>query len=143
VGQASLALLAADAGATIAHPLLDPTVAAALVALPRGARYHERTEAMLRFFGSLLPDDVLGRRTKAHFDEVFWHGHSRSLAARWNGEGVDPEVVDVDRLCELWRGDEPNPRTFTLLQSVALALDGVVGGPSAGDRLEQVLGRAG
>ena len=36
--------------------------------------------------------------TKASFDGAFWHEHSRELVARWAGEGVDPTLVDVERL---------------------------------------------
>jgi hypothetical protein len=61
------------------------------------------------------------RRTKASFDEAFWNADARAVAAEWTGEGVDPELVDVAALRELWGAPEPDARTFTLLQAVWLA----------------------
>ena len=85
-------------------------------------------------FGDVLPADVRSRRTKASFDGAFWHEHSRELVARWAGEGVDPTLVDVERLGAQWESGAPDPRTYTLLQSVKLALDVPT---SAGENLEQ------
>ena len=70
--------------------------------------------------GDLLPHALLNRSTKARFDEVFWTEHSRELVADWQGEGVDPEIVDLDRLREEWSSPTPEAHTFTLLQSVWL-----------------------
>ena len=89
-------------------------------------------------FGDVLPADVRSRRTKASFDGAFWHEHSRELVGRWAGEGVDPSLVDVERLRAQWESGAPDPRTYTLLQSVKLALDLPA---SAGERLEQPVSR--
>ena len=45
-------------------------------------------------------------------------------------------MVDEDRLREQWASDSPDPRTYTLLQSVKVVLDLR---PSAGKRREQEL----
>ena len=78
---------------------------------------------MTMLVGDLLPPALLNRSTKARFDEVFWTEHSRELVADWNGEGVDSELVDLDRLREEWSKPTPEAHTFTLLQSVWLTLN--------------------
>ena len=138
VGTRSLALLAADEKVALTHPFLAPPFVAALAALPRAERFDSRRDAMDAIFGDLLPEPVRSRPTKASFDEAFWHEHSRELVRRWNGEGVDTRLVDPDRLRAEWESDAPDPRTYTLLQSVKVALDL---GPSAGERGEQQLAR--
>jgi asparagine synthase (glutamine-hydrolysing) len=87
--------------------------------------------------GDLLPPALLGRSTKARFDEVFWREPSRALVAAWDGEGVDEDIVDVDRLRAEWTSPAPAPHTFTLLQSVWLAR-----AASAGGELHEPLGSA-
>lgn len=138
VGRRSLALLAAEADVQAMHPLAEPEFLAALAAVPRSARFEDRSAAMSALFADVLPEELLSRATKAQFDGAFWAGHSRELVARWNGEGVDEELVDVERLREVWSSPEPDARSFTLLQSVWL--DAERGRRSAGDGLEQALG---
>jgi hypothetical protein len=116
----SLAVLAGDHDVAPAHPFHDAVFLAALAALPRGSRPTTRTEAMRMLVGDLLPEPVLSRSTKARFDDVFWTEHARALVADWDGEGVDPEIVDVDRLRAEWASETPEAHTFTLLQSVWL-----------------------
>jgi asparagine synthetase B (glutamine-hydrolysing) len=123
VSLGSLGVLAADAGVEIGHPFHDPHFLAALAALEPACRFRSRTEAMQMLVGDLLPPALIGRATKARFSEVFWAEHSRALVARWQGEGVDPEIVDVERLREEWHSPAPAPHTFTLLQHVWLALE--------------------
>jgi hypothetical protein len=121
IGLESLATLAADAGAALAHPLLEPGLWAAIArAAPRGG-YLGRTEAMRALFGDLLPDPVLARSDKAGFDEVFFARHSRELAAEWAGEGAPDGLVDVERLRAHWAGPKPEAHSFTLLQAAFLA----------------------
>jgi asparagine synthetase B (glutamine-hydrolysing) len=131
VGRASLAVLAADAGAEIAHPFLDPGFAAALAALRRPLRIAGRTQLMQAVFGGLLPAETIARRSKSHFDEAFWNESSRAFATGWSGAGVDRELVDVGVLRAEWASERPDPRTYTLLQAAWLADD------SAGERLEE------
>ena len=116
----SLGVLAGDYDVALAHPFQDTAFLAALAALPRGERPRTRTEAMRMLVGDLLPEPVLSRSTKARFDNVFWTEHARELVADWDGEGVDPEIVDIDRLRAEWASEPPEAHTFTLLQSVWL-----------------------
>jgi asparagine synthase (glutamine-hydrolysing) len=120
VSLGSLAALAADRDVELAHPFHDPRFLAALAALSPAQRPASRSEAMTMLVGDLLPPALLNRSTKARFDEVFWTEHSRELVAAWQGEGVDPDLVDLDRLRQEWSSPTPEAHTFTLLQSVWL-----------------------
>jgi asparagine synthase (glutamine-hydrolysing) len=139
-GAESLARLGTDSDTHVAHPLSSPGFALALAALRPSARWTSRTEGMLRLFGRLLPEDVLGRSTKAHFDEAFWRRPSRAFAAGWNGGGVDASIVDPEALRREWASERPMAQSFLLLQSAWLA-EGATG--SAGERLEQAAGGLG
>jgi len=120
VSLGSLGILAADRDVELIHPFHDARFLAALAALPPRARPGSRTEAMRMLVGDLLPEPVLSRSTKARFDDVFWTEHARALVAEWDGEGVDEEIVDIDRLRAEWSSPRPEAHTFTLLQSVWL-----------------------
>jgi Asparagine synthase len=120
VGFRSLELLAADAGAEIAHPLADASFADALAAFgpnPSGGR----TERMQALFGELLPAELISRPTKAVFDEAFWGAHARAFVDRWGGGSVPTELVDLDALRLEWSRTVPKPQSLTLLQAAWLA----------------------
>ena len=121
---ASLRLLAMDYGVDLGHPLADPRF---LAATGRDAGWHgygDRTAAMRAIFGALLPDAVNSRTTKATFGDSFWTEASRAFARQWDGTGVNPELVDVEALHELWRREEcPPAPTFVLLKQAWLAAD--------------------
>jgi asparagine synthetase B (glutamine-hydrolysing) len=120
VSLGSLGVLAAGHDVALAHPFHDARFLAALAQLPARQRPASRTDAMRMLVGDLLPEPVLSRSTKARFDDVFWTEHARALVADWQGEGVDEEIVDVDRLRAEWASPRPEAHTFTLLQSVWL-----------------------
>ncbi|HWB57025.1 MAG TPA: asparagine synthase-related protein [Gaiellaceae bacterium] len=123
VGTASLELLAADAGARIAHPLADPGFVDALAGLPRDSRYRNRDDAMRTLFPELLPPELLARPDKAAFGQVAWGPHSRAFAAGWDGSGLDPDLVDLDALRRAWPEAERDGRLLTVLQAAWLAAD--------------------
>jgi hypothetical protein len=120
VGLASLEALAADEAVEVRHPFCDRGFLAALAALPPARRFTTRTEAMDALVGDVLPPGLRARTTKACFDEAFWTDRARAAAAAWDGAGVDPELVDRDRLRAEWASPSPDPRSFTLLQRVLL-----------------------
>ena len=122
----SLAVLGADHDVEVAHPFASAAFLGALAAQPRDQRHRSRSEAMTSLVGDLLPSALLTRSTKARFDEVLWTPESRALAASWTGEGVLPDVVDLDGLAAEWRSPDPAPHTITLLQSVWLSRDRAV-----------------
>lgn len=135
VGTASLAELGRSEDVELSHPLLGDGFASALAGLPTADRFGSRREAMDAFFHDVLPGPVRARSTKAAFDGAFWHEHSRELVARWNGEGIDGTLVDAELLREEWSSETPDPRTYTLLQSVKIALD--LGESSAAESREE------
>lgn len=117
--------IAGDYGVALAHPLADPRFLAAAARDGGFNGYGDRTAAMRAIFGSVLPDSVNSRTTKATFGGTFWTESSRAFARTWDGAGVDPELVDVDGLRELWRSDAPPPApTMVLLKQAWLATAG-------------------
>lgn len=120
IGLASLAALAQDVDAAIAHPFSDSRFLATLAGLTADRRPRSRTEAMDALVGDLLPESLVRRGTKATFAQVFWGEESRALMATWDGVGVDTSLVDVERLREEWNSPDPDTYTVTLLQSVWL-----------------------
>jgi len=120
-GLATLAALAADHDVATVHPFCDAGFLAALAALPRRERHTSRSQAMSALVGDLLPNELISRSTKAEFGGALWSGHSLEVARSWAGDGVDPEIVDVERLAVEWRDPEPDTHTITLLQSVWLS----------------------
>jgi hypothetical protein len=112
----SLGALAVDRDVEVLHPLANPAVAIAL-ARDRATVDAGRGERLRAIVGDLLPAQLFERRTKASFNAAFWDDGARRLAGDWSGQGVDPELVVVDRVREAWLADVPDGRTFTLLQS--------------------------
>jgi asparagine synthase (glutamine-hydrolysing) len=139
VGEQSLAVLGADWDVRVVHPFRDVGFLAAVAHLPPAERFTSRTDGMRRLFGDLLPAATLTRATKAQFGHVLWGGSARTLVKRWRGEGVDAELVDPDVLRLLWSGPEPDPRSYALLQTIFLALNGA----SAGGEREQAVAGGG
>jgi hypothetical protein len=117
----SLDLLAADAGATVVHPLLAPGFLDALARAGGRNGFGDRAATLEAALSPVLPRALRGRRTKARFGEVFLGEHTRRFIAGWNGSGVDPEVVDVDALRAAWRSPQPPLFTALLMQQAALA----------------------
>ena len=122
-GTSNLELLAADAGAQLAHPLATGEFLAALAALPTARRFWSRAGGMRTIAGDVLPPDVIDRETKARFDGAVWTSHSREFADGWSGGGVDPALVDADALREAWSEERPDVRTVALMQTAWLARD--------------------
>lgn len=76
----------------------------------------------MRFlFRDLLPDEILSRHTKAHFNGVAFSEHSRAFVERWTGRGVNSELVDPEELMSEWRSSTPSAGTMVLLQAAWLA----------------------
>jgi asparagine synthetase B (glutamine-hydrolysing) len=124
----ALRLIASDLLVQVRHPFADAGFASALAALPADARFHGRSVAMRQLFHDALPAELIQRCTRSHFDSVFWTEHSRELVARWDGRGIDEELVDLAALRREWEAPCPDARTFMLLQSIALSEEPVVVG---------------
>jgi hypothetical protein len=118
-------LLAADTGAKLVNPLVDPWFLSALARAGGALGWSTRTELMRALFGGFLPDEVLARPTKAEFGEVFWGPRTREFVAGWSGEGVDPALVDPDALQTAW--SQPRPLFTAGMPLHAAWLHGQVG----------------
>lgn len=126
-----LGLLAADEDARIVHPFVDPGFLASLGRFLGRRGAGGRTKVMRALFGDLLPEAVVMRPTKASFAEAFCGPHSRRLIRDWDGDGVDPALVDTERLRAFWRDGSDMQRlgrTALLLQAAWL---GRAASPSA------------
>jgi asparagine synthase (glutamine-hydrolysing) len=111
-------------GVEFTSPLLDPDVVHALAhdggLLGRG----DRTAVLRRLVPDLLPDVVLARTSKVMFGTAYMGRPTRAFAERWNGDGLAPELVDVERLRASWLNEERNALTSALLQAAWLATEG-------------------
>jgi asparagine synthase (glutamine-hydrolysing) len=114
-------LLAQPHGVEQSSPLLHPEVVHALARLGGRLGRGDRTAILRSLVADLLPDAVLARTSKASFGGAFWSRHARSFAARWNGEGVDADLVDADELRRWWLSGRTSALTSALLQQAWLA----------------------
>lgn len=118
-GLACIDAIGAAHDCLVAHPLVDPEVTHAIGAAGHPHGFAGRGAALDALFPALRPRSVANRRTKAAFDDVFSRDASRTAAARWSGEAVDPALVDPERLRETWRNGVPI-RSALILQQFAL-----------------------
>ena len=88
---------------------------------PRGKGWVNRSEAMIDIAGDRLPLEILTRKTKASFVDVFWGPRTREFAQNWDGTGVDADLVDVEALRKEWCSERPDFRSTLLLQSAWLS----------------------
>ncbi len=116
-----LQLLADDAGVRMVHPFTDAGFLAALAAAGGRFGLGDRTAVMRALFSGILPEDVISRSTKGRFSTPFWSSFSRRFVGDWNGEGVDPVIVDPDVLRREWSKPVPIACSSTLLQTAWLA----------------------
>jgi asparagine synthase (glutamine-hydrolysing) len=120
VGAHSMELVARDAGAKIAHPLLSPEFGAALVAAAPRHGFDDRGRAMAAVFDDALPPELLSRTSKARFEGAFWAAPSTALAESFETGPFDPSVVDTSALRTVWARREPDAHTFLLMQALWL-----------------------
>ncbi len=121
VGLQSLTDMAAESDVVRMDPLLQPKFLGALTGAVGPTGVIGRTSAMRQFFSELLPDAVLSRTSKAHFNRALFGEEARAFVQQWNGSGVETSLVDADRLRLEWAADQPHALTTLLLQSCWLA----------------------
>lgn len=116
-GRLGLSLSARDADVLVVHPFLAAPVWASTARAAAPCGFQNRTDAMRRLFSDLLPDAILSRTSKAHFDEALWTDTARDFAREWDGTGVPLEHVDAEALYRHWNHTAwPFAQSFTLLQ---------------------------
>src|SRR5579875_461780 len=111
----TLALVAEDTGTQVLSPFMDPQVLVELARLGGVRGFPSRTVAMRRLCGGLLPEALIGRRTKATFGGALWGEATRRFMSAWDGGGVDPRYVDVRRVRAEFEKAEPDFRTILLV----------------------------
>ena len=121
VNRAGKRLLGRAEDVEMVHPLCEPEVLTAVARAWGQAGPTDRLAALREVAGELLPRSVPRRSDKAWFDRVFWASYARRLARDWNGEGVDPTLVNSPGLRRAWSRSPATPHVYTLLQSVWLA----------------------
>ncbi|KZM79396.1 hypothetical protein A0J59_09670 [Cellulosimicrobium sp. I38E] len=120
----NLAAVAREHDVTYVHPLLDPRFVGALAHDGGAWGYAGRTDVLRRLAGDLLPDPVLARTSKAWFNATRWGPEEREVARRWDGSGVDPELVDHDELRAAWASPVPPAAAELLLHAAWLGTRG-------------------
>lgn len=116
--------MAAEFGLRASDPLLDDGFLAALARVGGRLGFTSRTSAMGALFSDVLPRPVLIRNTKAAFNQAHGGSSTRDFARTWDGTGVDPDLVDIERLRELWLTEDQTMITGLLLHSAWLASQG-------------------
>jgi hypothetical protein len=112
--------LASASGQRVCAPFLDPVFITALARAGGPSGWGTRTAAMNALARDLLPTEVLGRKSKASFNRIFFGQESRAFAAGWSGRGLDDTLVDPEALRSEWLSEVPDFRTSLLLQSAWL-----------------------
>jgi len=107
LAAATRSAMSARARTTYQAPFLEAPFLSAMGKVGGHYGIGNRSMVMRRTFGGILPDNVLTRVSKATFGDVFWGKESRDFARTWDGEGVDRELVDVDKLRRAWLADRP------------------------------------
>ncbi len=112
---------AREFGLVASDPLLDPRFVAAIAQWAGRWGFDGRTAAMHALFSDILPEPVLTRSTKAAFNHAHAGDETRRFASTWDGSGVDTDLVDPERLRQVWLSAEPTMAAGLLLQSAWLA----------------------
>ncbi|MFC7494563.1 MULTISPECIES: asparagine synthase-related protein [unclassified Nocardioides] len=119
-------LAAAEFGITAHDPLIDAGFLAALARAGGVGGFLGRTSVMRALFSDVLPPEVVARQTKAAFNLVNRGEATTEFARSWDGSGVDHDLVDAERLREVWLSDRPTMATGLLLQQAWMASEGLL-----------------
>lgn len=116
LGLQTLDILSAQYDVHQLHPFLDQRFLSAFAAegSPRG--FVSRTEAMTHLFADVLPAAVLGRTSKATFNEAVMGLSAKAFAQDWDGTGVPLDLVDPVALRDEWLSETPSAASMPLLQ---------------------------
>lgn len=118
-------VVAEEHGVTLLHPLRSRMFVASLARDLGRWGFAGRTDAMRRLFSDILPERLLGRQTKAHFDGVRWGVPEREFARHWDGTGLDRSLVDVERVRSEWLSPVPSGASVLALHAAWLHQQGI------------------
>ena len=113
--------LCADADVTYHEPFLDHAFLAPLLSAGGWRGWSTRTEMMRKLFGDVVPEIICARSGKAEFSQVVVGEHTRGFLADWQGEGIDPEIVDVEAFRVAATAAKPPSTVLLLIQAAWLA----------------------
>jgi asparagine synthase (glutamine-hydrolysing) len=111
----------AGTGAVVDHPFMTPEFVARLAASRWKTGFRSRAEAVQFLLGDALPLRIRQRSDKAAFFRPFINRHSGAFIEQWDGTGVDENLVNVERLREIWGQPEVDGRSYSCLQAAWLA----------------------
>ena len=103
------------------HPLREPKFVHSWAAFGGRLGMPGRTAATRVLFEPYLPNEVVRREDKVFFAGARVSGPSRDFIARWQGDGIDTETIDAERLREEWGAPQPHSGSLVLLQAIWLA----------------------
>jgi hypothetical protein len=124
LAQSNLEVIGARDDVQVGNPLLHPEFLAALAQEGGPGGFGDRTEAMRHLVGDLLPTETIERVGKAAFGDAVWLDQARTFVESWDGGGLDPQLVDPERLRTAWRDDYPVFHSWSMLQAAWLASHG-------------------
>lgn len=119
-GYETYRTLGSEIGVEYVQPFQESDFVASVAAAAGFWGWTGRTTTMRHLFDDLLPRTVLERRTKAVFNNAVFTEHTREFARQWNGDGVDPDLVDPEVLRENWLSSFPHAPSMALLQQAWL-----------------------
>lgn len=121
----NLDLVARDYDVRLVHPLLEPAFVSAWIGDGGRLGVTGRTAAMRQLFDDVLPEQVLGRSSKAFFNASRFGAGERDFARHWDGRGLELEHVDPDTLRETWLHAELIGRSDIPLMAAWMASEGL------------------
>lgn len=101
-GMATLRAIGDLHGVAVMAPLGDARFVAAVAAEAGPSGFPDRSAAMRRLFGDLLPEAILTRTSKASFRRAFWGPETAAFARAWASDGLSAGLVDADVLRRTW-----------------------------------------
>jgi hypothetical protein len=104
----------------VVHPFVEASVLDALASAGGFAGLGDRRQLMEALFGDLLPAPIVDRASKASFNDPLWTATAREFVARWSGDGLDRDLVDVPALRQHWASSEWKISATTMLQQAWL-----------------------
>jgi asparagine synthase (glutamine-hydrolysing) len=114
-------ILAGRRAVDLSSPFLDADFVHAMARHGKVFGPGDRTGVLRLLVPDLLPDDLLTRVSKARFNTCYMARHTREFAESWEGDGLDPALVDWAELRGEWLSEWPHPATSALLQAAWLA----------------------
>ena len=114
----TLQAITADCGVSIVHPFMSTRLLSAAIRAAPLTGFASRTVGMTALFGDVLPEEVLRRRSKAIFNDVFFSHISRRLVAEWDGAGLEELPINPNKLKHTWSQPDVDARSSFLLQEL-------------------------